>query len=200
MTRKSLLKKLALLLLIAVLVVVAVNYRYFWLNVRFLLQERGILSPSVVVERKDGIAVLGPDMLVIERLSIKAPIVYPKGSSETDFQNALRGGVVHYPDTARPGEPGNVFIFGHSSDLPWARGDYKTVFALLPQIGKGDDILVSDPSGNTFKYTVIDTFQTSANNVALLDQGDGTRRRLTLQTSYPIGTALRRWIVIAELK
>jgi sortase (surface protein transpeptidase) len=31
----------------------------------------------------------------------------------------LQNGVIRYPGSAKPGDEGNSFIFGHSSNFPW---------------------------------------------------------------------------------
>jgi hypothetical protein len=52
------------------------------------------------------------------------------------FMEELRKGVVRYPGTAEPGEVGNTFIFGHSSNFPWVKSEYNDVFALIDQLKK----------------------------------------------------------------
>ena len=141
-----------------------------------------------------------PHHLSIPVLGIEAPIIYIDDKNETAYQSALKNGVVHYPGTALPGETGNVYIFGHSSDYVWSDGDYKTIFAKLPQIEMGTDIVVTDAGGNFFHYSVIETKVVGPRDMTVLDQGDGSRSLLTIQTSYPLGTALQRYIVVAELK
>jgi len=140
-----------------------------------------------------------PNTLTIPALQITAPIVYITEATEPVFQKALQSGVVHYPGTAKPGEGGNCYIFGHSSDYIWSRGNFKTVLALLPQIEIGDEVVVSNTSGEQFTYTVTKSFVASPKDVQLLDQGDRTKKILTVQTSYPLGTALKRWIVVGEI-
>ena len=185
-------------IVISVLIIVAALLAgpYFWAHVRFTF------SPPQVQTNNDNrqlITAYEPNTLVIESLGIEAPIVYAEDNNDNTFAAALAQGVVHYPGTKNPGQPGNVYIFGHSSDLPWSQGDYKTVFALLPRVEIGAEVIVTDASGNAFTYTVTESFSAGANRVDLL-ANTPEQYRLTLQTSYPIGTALRRWIVISELK
>ena len=142
---------------------------------------------------------MAPNTLLVASLRIKAPVHYVAEDAEAVFQQALQNGVVHYPGTAQPGEPGNVYIFGHSSDNAWAKGQYKTVFALLPRIEKGAPILLSDAEGRIFTYLVRDNFSISVRDRRWLSQENSERRLLTLQTSYPVGTSLGRYIVVAEL-
>jgi LPXTG-site transpeptidase (sortase) family protein len=142
---------------------------------------------------------VAPNTLRIVSLGIEAPVVYVTEKSEPVYQEALRTGVVHFPDTAEPGRPGNSYIFGHSSDYVWSPGDYKTVFARLPEIEIGSEIEITDPTGQLFKYRVFETKVVGPRDLRVLDQFNYERSILTLQTSYPLGTALQRYIVVAEL-
>ncbi len=141
-----------------------------------------------------------PNILVINSLGIKLPVVYVQEKSEDAYQLALRNGVVHFPDTAMPGQLGNVYIFGHSSDYVWAKGNFKTAFALLPKIEVGSQILLSDQDGNPYLYKVIETKVVKPTDLTVLSQQNNSKKLLTLQTSYPLGTAISRFIVIAELE
>lgn len=193
-------KRILLALVLLFVLAVAINFKYFYLNLSFVfLKQPAPLDQqfqTVVDGHKN---VMEANYLLVPSLGIQTPVVYVTATSSQVFSDALQYGVVHYPDTALPGQPGNCFIFGHSSDYPWKKGSFKTVFALLPKIGMGEQILISDPTGAVFRYRVTKTQVVSANQVEFLDQSDYQSRVLTLQTSYPIGTALRRFIVTAEL-
>lgn len=143
---------------------------------------------------------MSPNLLIIPRFGIRAPIIEVAKTEEVIFQEALQQGVVHYPGTANIGEPGNAYIFGHSSDYVWAKGDYKTVFALLPEIKTGDLVYASNTKGQRFTYKVIEKVIVSPGDTKWLDQKNYEEKFLTLQTSYPVGTALRRFIVIGQLE
>ncbi|MBX4211676.1 MAG: sortase [Candidatus Yanofskybacteria bacterium] len=150
-------------------------------------------KPEVSAEKME------PDTLVIESLGIKVPIVYVEESNEDAFQEGLINGVVHYPGTADIGKPGNPFIFGHSSDYIWSKGKYKTIFAVLPKIASDAEIKASDHQGRVYRYKVTKTLVASPNDTKLLDQQDFKEKLLTIQTSYPVGTALKRFIVVAQM-
>jgi len=166
-----------------------------WQNVRFYFQkpqgQSGPVSTSAQAEA---------DHLWIESLGISAPLKYVEEANENVFQEALQEGVVHYPGTALPGQVGNSYYFGHSSDYLWAKGHYKTVFALLPRINPGTEIKITDHEGKLFSYIVTETKVVAPNDLSVLSQGDGQKSLLSIQTSYPVGTALRRFIAVAELK
>lgn len=141
-----------------------------------------------------------PDQLRIPSLDISAPIQYVDEDNEEVYQKALRDGVVHYPGTAEIGQLGNAYIFGHSSDYPFIAGSYKTVFALLPRIEKGAEIIVTDKSGHEFTYIVTDSRVVEKDDLSVLDQMGNKEKLLTLQTSYPVGTALKRYVVLAKMR
>ena len=141
-----------------------------------------------------------PDRLVIQSIGLEVPLVYVDETNEGVFQRGLERGVVHYPDTALPGELGNAYYFGHSSDYVFKKGKYKTVFATLPKVELGDKIYITNHDGRQFGYEVIDKLIVDSQDVSVLSQGDYDKRRLTLQTSWPLGTALKRYVVVAEIK
>lgn len=183
-----------------VFVFVAMNFGYFSARASLLLRgpapttDAGDEASSADAQPR-----MAADRLVIASLGLDVPLVYVAEKSEAAFQIALRDGVVHYPGTALPGQPGNAYYFGHSSDYAWAKGDYKTVFATLTKIEIGARIVASGADGTPYAYVVTGTRVVSPKDLSVLDQGDGTARRLSLQTSYPLGTALKRFVVEAKL-
>lgn len=181
------------------------NASYFYKQVKFLFRKPVAVqyrnsSNGVSVERGNA------NQLNIPSLGITAPIVEAGVSDgrdksiEKDYQEALKTGVVHYPGTADIGKFGNAYLFGHSSDFIFKGGNYKTVFALLPKIEKGAEIIATDKNGQIFHYEVVDSRAIQKDDFTVLGQRDNKEKLLTLQTSYPIGTALKRWIVLARLK
>jgi LPXTG-site transpeptidase (sortase) family protein len=180
-------------LIIIFLFIIFISANQFILRNEFDLGTVAKVSEQVSFEQ-----VHTPNQLVIESLNIAAPVVYPGEISEKAFQQALQNGAVHYPGTALPGEYGNVYIFGHSSDDPWHKGDYKNVFEKLPQIEIGEEIMITDKDGNKFVYEVLETKIIFSNDISVLAQ-PADQRLLTLQTSYPVGTSQKRFVVIAEL-
>jgi sortase A len=115
---------------------------------------------------------------------------------EEDMQESLRDGVVHYPGSAKPGHAGNFFITGHSSYYPWNDGDFKDVFARLHELVAGDTYSVYY-GGDLHTYRVLSKKEVRPSDVSVLDQPTD-KRVATLMTCTPIGTTLRRLIVLAE--
>ncbi len=197
-SNKGWIKIIVLLILAAVILFVLLNINYFGKQIGFYFDRTFVTDQQRTNRETEKSVVLEANEIYIASLEIRAPIKYVEKNDESIFQIALRDGVVHYPDTAPVGQKGNTYIFGHSSDFALSQGDYKTVFALLPNIELGAEIMVTDENGKVFRYKVYDKFVAKKTDTFLLDQNTNNKTILTLQTSYPIGTALQRYIVRAE--
>lgn len=114
---------------------------------------------------------------------------------EDQIRDSLLKGPVHYPGTADPGQQGNVFITGHSSNVFWEPSAYNTVFALLPKLQEGDDIYLTF-NQKDYHYKVTGLREVTPEDVSILAQGKG--HTLTLMTCTPVGTNLKRLVVTAE--
>jgi len=151
------------------------------------------------------LAVTPPDnRLIIPKLNKNIPIIDTDPANlatadintlEDAFQEDLKNGVIHFPGTANPGEPGNVFITGHSSYYLWDDGRYKDVFARLNKLAVGDDIVVYY-NQQKYTYKVREKREVKKDDISILEQGD--EKILTLMTCTPVGTNLRRLVIVAE--
>ncbi len=142
--------------------------------------------------------------IIIPRINKNVPIITVSTEAlvnrdwtrlEQEIQDALQDGVVHYPGTAFPGDDGNVVITGHSSYFPWDPGRFKDVFALLHGVKIGDKIYVYYKQ-KKYEYEVYETKVVLPTQVDVLTQGGD--ERLTLITCTPVGTNLKRLIVLAK--
>jgi|GEM_PF-2665359 len=135
-----------------------------------------------------------PDEIIIPAIGLRAPVIY--GGSYEAILTDLERGVVQYQGTALPGQVGNLVLLGHSSNFPWAPGEYKTVFSLLDKLSLGHEIIV--PHGSVrYRYLVTETKVVSPSELSVLEKT--SYPGLTLITCYPIGTTRSRLIVRAEL-
>ena len=115
----------------------------------------------------------------IPRLGVKAVIV------QGDAPELLDSAVGHIPQTALPGERGNVALAGHRDRL----------FRPLSQIHQGDTIVLETVRGS-FAYEVESTFVVPSTEVGVLQSSNANE--LTLITCYPfdyVGHAPNRFIV-----
>lgn len=114
------------------------------------------------------------------------------------FMEELKKGVVRYPGTARPGEVGNTFIFGHSSNYPWIASEYNDVFALVDTLENGDEIIVYYDQ-KKFVYRITDRAIVEPGDTDVLSARDPSKKEISLMTCWPVGTALERYIIFGEL-
>lgn len=142
--------------------------------------------------------------IIIPRINKNVPVVTISsealvnrdwGKLEQQIQEALRDGVVHYPSTAFPDEDGNMVITGHSSYFAWDPGRFKDVFALLHDVQIGDKLYVYHDQ-NRYDYEIFDTKVVLPTQVDILTQAG--EDRLTLITCTPVGTNLKRLVVLAR--
>lgn len=145
---------------------------------------------------KENIGQKSDNFLYIPALNVEAPLQYLEKMDDEEMKLKLKAGVVHYPQTALPGEKGNVFIFGHSSYYWWDDGSYNTIFANLENINIGDKVLVYFDK-QLLIYEVREKKVVEANDLSVLNQGES--HQLSLMTCTPLGTDLRRFVAVAEL-
>ncbi|MBB1564824.1 sortase [Candidatus Gracilibacteria bacterium] len=142
--------------------------------------------------------------IIIPKIGKNIPLVDVKNRKvdsehelEDIFMKELENGVVRYPGSAIPGEKGNTFVFGHSSNFPWINGDYNEVFSNLNFLEKGDEIIIYYGQ-KKFRYIINEKRVISAGDVSILKR-DNSKKELSVMTCWPIGTAAQRLVVIGEL-
>lgn len=139
---------------------------------------------------------VSPEPIIsIPKINVSAPIVFAKSNVEANIQKDLESGVVHYANTALPGEPGNSVIFGHSSNDWWEPGNYKFVFVLLDKMVVGDTFTVNYNS-KQYMYEVTETKVVEPTDLSVLNQG--STPEMTLITCTPPGTSWKRLIIKAK--
>ncbi len=172
--------------------------------------RENLLTPKKLVPAKPQLNVdfdVTPyeNRIIVPKIGKNVPLVDVEPGSGFDFDHMenifmkeLEKGIVRYPGTARPGQNGNAFIFGHSSNYPWIKGEYNQVFTLLDKVEFGDEIIVYY-NQKKFTYVVREKKIVKPGDVKVLNR-DETKKELSLMTCWPIGTTLKRMIVFAELK
>lgn len=139
--------------------------------------------------------------LVIDKINANAPIVKEVDpNSDSAYYKALEQGVAHWRGTAYPDQPGNMFIFGHSSFYAAAKGDYKDIFAPLDKVEKGEKF---DIWYNSAKYTyeVVDNKVVADDDFSVLDgptPDDKNDKTITIMTCWPPKTIAKRRVVFGK--
>ena len=102
--------------------------------------------------------------IVISKINVEAPMIWSKNADEKSMLSDLENGLSHYPNTATPGQNGNMIVSGHSSNYVWAKGDYNHIFKNLNDLEKGNLIIVKTSQANgriiAYSYRVSDKFVT----------------------------------------
>ncbi len=136
-----------------------------------------------------------PNSIYIVKIGARAPIVSSSGTKQSELNAALNQGVVLYPGSALPGQSGEVVLAGHSSVFPWNKTSYGQIFTLLDKLEKGDVISIVY---NNYQYD----YQVTGKAILFPNQVKTSltmEQKLLLSTCWPIGTALKRLVVYAEL-
>jgi sortase A len=129
---------------------------------------------------------LGEGMSIIRIPKIGVDQIVVEGVEVED----LKKGPGHYPDTALPGQLGNMVISGH-------RTTYGAPFYRLDELQPGDDIIVYDAKG-PYTYKVSETRIVLPTEIGVI--APSSDARLTLTTCHPRFSAAKRLIVVAQLQ
>lgn len=155
----------------------------------------GSKKAAVTETNTPGTIIPAENTISIPKINIHAPVIFENSVVEEDVQKALQSGVVHYGNTALPGQAGNSAIFGHSSNDWWEPGNYKFVFVLLDKLIPGDRFTM-DYQSKRYTYEVTGSKIVEPTDISVLKPT--AEPTLTLITCTPPGTSLRRLVVTAK--
>lgn len=129
--------------------------------------------------------------LSIPKIGITAPVLQVNSNSDAVILNSLKDGVVLYPGSVTPGQPGTAVIVGHSSSTPpWTK--YSDIFALLSKLQANDIVYVTvDGTQHAYRVRTIE----KGSSQQIIDSG--LTGDLVLTTCWPVGTAADRIAVSA---
>lgn len=135
-----------------------------------------------------------PQRIVIDKAGVDAVIRNPESTSVSVLDQELAYGAVRYPGSGLPGE-GNMFLFGHSSGLPFVRNQAYKTFNGIQFLERGDRILIYSDN-HEYEYRVL--------RVKLVDKDEalvsfnGSQHMLTLSTCNTFGEKQERFVVEAD--
>lgn len=166
------------------------------------------------------------NLLIYDKYKIRVPILYtvfedlfesnpdgsinftqPKDTSDINspVQKKLEGGIVHLAYTPMPGEIGNSYIVGHSSNYSFIKSPYNSVFKPIEQRSQpGEEFVIYDRYGRELKFRVFEALKIEDRDTAKAYEKFPDRRVVTLQTSI-LGIrngrweATHRWLTRGEL-
>ena len=132
--------------------------------------------------------------IFIPNIGLRAQIVFSSSDEDEIINQALEKGIVHWPETAYPGEKKNMVLAGHSSGYFWQKTPYSQIFAQLDKLVVGDKLTIFYAQ-KSYVYQVEEMKIVSSQAVKVLsDEAD-----LTIITCWPAGTTLKRMVVKAKM-
>jgi len=200
-----------------VIFIVTLGSAFFLLNIKFVKKSvQYALAPSTIKSRdtlNDAIRLLplagaieekplsNKATLVIDKIGVRAPLVFNTANDEDSIYKNLEKGIVHYSDTAKPGLPGVSIVLGHSSAYPWYKGDYGAVFALLSKLDVGDRFYVQYDDNRIFVYEMTQSliFNPFAKDDRLTALENAPGSTILLISCYPVGTNYKRIAIQAKV-
>ena len=143
--------------------------------------------------------------LYIPKLKLNAPVIADvDGSEPSDYLAQVKQGIAHYKrkklsrvtvDGARPGEGGNIFLFGHSQIPGGDTSNFQGVFNDLHKLIPGDEIIVYY-QGRPFTYQVTEGKVVERDAVEYLEHTPD--ETLSLMTCWPLGLDVKRYLILAK--
>lgn len=199
----QIIKYILIFLLIFSFVYGLLNYQAVWQKIRYWYSDEftdvsrmnSTDYVNEITESKTNFPSMADNSIFIPAINVSAPVGWRVENSASTVANELKKGTIHLAGTALPGEVGNVFITGHSSNLPWIKSSYNSIFALLDKLVVGDIVYLKYQS-NIYIYKISNTKTVSPNETSVLNSTD--QSILTLMTCTPTGTSLKRLIVTAD--
>jgi len=172
---------------------------YYFLPKFNVLNTNGQTEQIPVAEEEKRLTdeeIVGEASISIEKISLSLPVIINvNGYNEEDYYTALQKGVAHFKGTSLPGQPGNVFVFGHSSDWRWNQGEFKSAFKQLPELESGDLVIINYKDQN-YKYQVFLKEIVAYDDLRWVAQT--SEDYLTLMTCYPVGSSEKRIVIRAK--
>lgn len=163
----------------------------------FIQPGRSASATPIILDTSSVAPTTNPEV-IIPKINVEIPVDYTQTTTdEAAVESALNDGTVHYASTSKPGEKGNVAVFGHSSNNIFNPGKYKFAFVLLHTLVPGD-IFYLTYNNKVYSYRVYDKQIVSPSTVSVLDPVAGKTATATLITCDPPGTSLNRLVVWGE--
>jgi LPXTG-site transpeptidase (sortase) family protein len=162
----------------------------------FIQPSRHVSDTPLIVNNT--VSATATPEVIIPKINVEIPTDYSQTTTdESQIENALEDGVVHYPTTVLPGQNGNAAFFGHSSNNIFNKGKYKFAFVLLHELVPGDTFYLTY-SGKVYAYKVISKTIVPPSDVSVLGPVAGQTATATLITCDPPGTSINRLIVVGQ--
>lgn len=135
----------------------------------------------------------------IPKIGIAAPLVFAESSDSKDLEKALDFGVVHFPESALPGQPGQTILLGHSAPSGWPKIKHDWVFSDLNDLVEGDKIHVFF-NNKRYEYSVVRKVFLERGEEISQESLTNNDNVVVLISCWPPGKDIRRIAVEAAIK
>lgn len=135
-----------------------------------------------------------PTRIVIDKIGVDSTISNPNTTNIATLDEYLKQGAVHYPGSGLIGQ-GNMFLFGHSSNLAVVNNQAYRAFNGLKDLRAGDLIKVY---GSSKVYTYRVSSVTLVDEHQALVEFNQSKNMLTLSTCNTFGKKSERYVVEAD--
>ncbi len=180
-----------------VLIVLLFTFFNEYVIAPFIQPSRTVSStPIILADTK--VSADAPPSVTVPKINIQIPLNFNVSSlEEVAVQDGLKSGVIHYPNTAMPGQNGNAAYFGHSSGNIFNNGKYKFAFTLLHDMSTGDLFYITY-GGQTYAYRVFAREIVPPTQVGVIQDTKGKQATATLITCDPPGVSTNRLVLWGE--
>ena len=144
--------------------------------------------------------------LTIPKIEAQAPIIANVDPwNESTYLPVLQQGIGSATGSVSPDQKGLIYLFAHSSDVPWRITRYNTAFLRLGDLKAGDQIVITK-NNQRYNFVMDKSVEVWPSDVTYLkalelnSRGieESQQTTLILQTCTPIGTSLKRLLVFAH--
>lgn len=139
-----------------------------------------------------GTMITGDAYLTIPKLDFHKQIIFPESSEPEAIDEALMGTVMHFPDSAFPGESGNVTLLAHSAPITW--GPSYRVFNEIDELEEGDTFTIQF-NNKVYRYIILNRYLVSPGE-HLPDNEN--QKKAYLLTCWPPDSGYQRMVVEAK--
>ena len=173
-------------------------------NIDFLRYPKYNINTPVIYSELSDLFETGEDGEIDYQSPIQEDL--DAGPLSNPIQRLLVDGIVHIAFTPDPGEIGNSYIVGHSSNFASVRSDYNTIFKPIERVSKpGEEFILWDKCGRKLTFEVFEVKEILEEDVQEAYRIFPGKRVVTLQTSileFVPGIGLyptKRWLTRGEL-
>lgn len=182
---------------LVVLVVLLFTFFNEYIIAPFIQPSRNVSSTPIILSNNT-VSADAPPSVTVPKINIQIPLNFNVASfDESDVQDGLKSGVIHYPSTVMPGQNGNAAYFGHSSGNIFNNGKYKFAFTLLHDLTTGDLFYITY-GGKNYAYRVFAREVVPPTQVSVINDTKGKQATATLITCDPPGISTNRLVVWGE--